>query len=45
MINLHESKLGAVLKAIEVLTIRTRALEILASRVGTSPEVEIPQST
>jgi hypothetical protein len=44
MTNLHESKLAAVLKAIETLTVRTRALENFASGVGTSQGVETPQS-
>jgi hypothetical protein len=43
MIDLHESKLDAVLRAIEALTLRTRALKSLASRVGTSQRIEIPQ--
>ena len=43
MANLHESKLDAVLKAIEALTARIEALENLASGVGTSTKAEIPQ--
>jgi hypothetical protein len=41
----QESKLDAVLKAIEALTARTGALENLASRIGTSPRAKIPQPT
>jgi hypothetical protein len=44
MIDVHESKLDAVLKAIEALTAKTGALENLALRVGISPGAEIPQS-
>jgi hypothetical protein len=44
MADSHESKLDAVLKAIEALTARTGALENLASWIGISPEAEIPQS-
>ena len=40
MDNSHESKLNAILKAIEALTTRTKALENLASRVGTSQGAE-----
>jgi hypothetical protein len=38
----HESKLDAVLKAIEALIGRTKALENLTSRVNTSLGVKIP---
>jgi hypothetical protein len=44
MADSHESKLNAILKTIEALTVRTRALENLALRDGTSPGAEIPQS-
>jgi hypothetical protein len=44
MANSHESKLDVVLKAIEALAARTRALENLAIGIGTSPRAEIPQS-
>jgi hypothetical protein len=44
MANSHESKLDAVLKVVETLTARTRALENLASGICTSPRAEIPQS-
>jgi hypothetical protein len=40
-----ESKLDAVLKAIEALAARTRAFENLALRVVTSLGAEIPQPT
>ena len=43
MADSQESKLHAVLKAIEALTIRIWALENLASGIGTSPEAKIPQ--
>jgi hypothetical protein len=36
MSNLHESKLDAVLKAIEALTAKIGALENLASGIGTT---------
>jgi hypothetical protein len=45
MANSQESKLDVVLKAIEALTARTRALENLALGIGTSPRAEIPQPT
>jgi hypothetical protein len=45
MANSQESKLDVVLKAIEALTTRTRALENLALGIGTSPRAEIPQPT
>jgi phage tail sheath protein FI len=45
IVDSYESKLDAVLKAIEALIVRTRALENLASRVGTNPRTKIPQST
>jgi hypothetical protein len=45
MANSHESKLDAILKAIEVLTARTGALENMTSGIGTSPGAEIPQLT
>jgi hypothetical protein len=45
MADLHESKLNAVLKAIEALTARSGALENFASGVGTSPRAKIPQPT
>jgi hypothetical protein len=41
MANSHESKLDAVLKVVETLTARTRALENLASGICTSPRAEI----
>jgi hypothetical protein len=41
--DLHESKLDAVLKAIEALIARTEALENLASGIGTSQRAKIPQ--
>jgi hypothetical protein len=44
MTNSHDSKLNAVLKAIEALTVRTGALKNLASGVGISPKAKIPQS-
>jgi hypothetical protein len=40
-----ESKLDAILKAIEALTIRIGALENLASGIGISSGAEIPQPT
>jgi hypothetical protein len=40
-----ESKLDAVLKAIEALAARTRAFENLALRVVTSLGAEIPHAT
>jgi hypothetical protein len=43
MANAQESKLDVVLKAIEALIARTRALENLASRIGTSQGAKIPQ--
>jgi hypothetical protein len=43
MANSYESKLDVVLKAIEALTVITRALKSLASGVGTSQRAEIPQ--
>jgi hypothetical protein len=45
MVDSHELKLDAILKAIEALTTRFGALENLASGVGTCPRVEISQST
>jgi hypothetical protein len=45
MANSQESKLDVVLKAIEALTTRTRALENLALGICTSPRAEIPQPT
>jgi hypothetical protein len=44
MANSHESKLNAVLKAIEALIVRIGALENLASGVAISQGAEIPQS-
>jgi hypothetical protein len=44
MADSHESKLDVVLKAIETLTTRIRALENLTSRVGISPWAETPQT-
>jgi hypothetical protein len=41
MADSQKSKLDMVLKAIEALTVRTRALENLASGVGTSIEARI----
>ena len=43
MANAQESKLDAVLKAIEALTARTRALENLALGIDTSLGAKIPQ--
>jgi hypothetical protein len=43
MVDSHELKLDVVLKAIEALTVRTGALENLASGVATSLGAEIPQ--
>ena len=43
MTNLHESKLDAVLKAIEALTAKIGALEYLALGIDTSPGMKIPQ--